>query len=49
VLDKGRSIEEAFRLGIAAGTATAMTSGAEIARKPAVDEILARVQVEAAN
>jgi 1-phosphofructokinase family hexose kinase len=49
VLDKGRSIEEAFRLGIAAGTATAMTSGAEIARKPVVDEILARVQVEAAN
>ncbi|MEX2243698.1 MAG: 1-phosphofructokinase family hexose kinase [Fimbriimonadaceae bacterium] len=49
VLDKGRSIEEAFKLGIAAGTATAMTSGAEIARKPVVDEVLTRVQVEAAN
>jgi 1-phosphofructokinase family hexose kinase len=45
----GKSTLESFRLGIAAGSATAMTDGAEIARKPVVDELLPRVQVERAH
>lgn len=45
----GESPKEAFRLGIAAGTATAMTDGAEIARRPVIAELLPRVQVESAH
>ncbi len=43
------SLLDAFRLGIAAGTATAMTDGAEIASKSGVESLLAQVQVERAH
>lgn len=45
----GATAEDAFKLGIAAATATAMTDGAEIARRPVVDELLPQVQVESAH
>ncbi len=35
-LETGKTIEEAFRWGVACGAATATTSGAEIARKPVI-------------
>jgi 1-phosphofructokinase family hexose kinase len=48
-LVQGKPLREAFALGIAAGTATAMTDGAEIARRSVVDELLAKVQIESAH
>lgn len=48
-LSTGSGLVEAFRLGIAAGAATATTSGAEIARRAVVDELLPLVQVESAH
>ncbi len=39
-------IEEAFRLGIACGAATAMTNGSEIGRKGTIDSLLSQVKVE---
>ena len=48
-LERGSSLEEAFRLGIAAGAATAMTDGAEIARKPVVESLLPLATLERAH
>ena len=45
-IEEGKPLEEAFKWGIAAGAATATTDGSEIARKPVIQELLARVQVE---
>lgn len=45
-LENGGSIEEAFALGVACGTATAMTSGSEIGRKPMIETILPSVRIE---
>jgi 1-phosphofructokinase family hexose kinase len=45
-LEEGRSIEDAFRLGIACGAATATTSGSEIARRPVIEAVLPGVTVE---
>ncbi len=38
-LEDGRPLDEAFRWGLAAGAATATTSGAEIARRPMVEAL----------
>ena len=48
-LVQGETLRKAFALGVAAGTATAMTDGAEIARRSVVDELLPRVQIESAH
>lgn len=48
-LEAGQSLTEAFKLGLAAGAATAATDGSEIARRPVVDALLARAQVESAH
>ncbi len=48
-LDRGSSLEDSFRLGLAAGAATAMTDGAEIARRPVVESLLPRALVESAH
>ena len=45
----GMPLAEAFKLGIAAGAATATTDGAEIARKSVVEELLLRAQVESVH
>lgn len=45
VVERGGGIEEALRVGIAAGAATAMTDGSEIARRPVVEELLNKVQI----
>lgn len=45
-LDSGKGVVEAFAWGIAAGAATAMTTGAEIGRKPAVEKLLPHVRIE---
>lgn len=45
----GSDLEEAFRWGLAAGAATAMTSGADIGRLPAIESLLERAQVEASQ
>ena len=42
----GGNVEEALRLGIACGAATAMTNGSEICRRPVIDTILSQVKVE---
>ena len=44
-LTSGQSPEDAFRLGIACGAATATTDGSEIARRPVIDELLPLVKV----
>lgn len=44
-LTSGQSPEDAFRLGIACGAATATTDGSEIARRPVIDELLQLVKV----
>lgn len=44
-LEDGLSIAEALRLGVACGAATATTSGAEIARRPVIDQLVPGVQV----
>ena len=41
----GRSLEEAFRLGVASGTATAMTPGTELCRLADVRRLLRRVTI----
>jgi len=41
----GHDWEEALRWGVAAGAATALTDGTEIARRPVVQELLARAVV----
>jgi 1-phosphofructokinase family hexose kinase len=48
-LGKGASLQQAFLLGLAAGAATAMTDGAEIARRPVVEELLPRALAESAH
>ncbi len=48
-LERGSSLEDAFRLGLAAGAATAMTDGAEIARRPIVESLLLRAVAESAH
>ncbi|HXH62190.1 MAG TPA: 1-phosphofructokinase family hexose kinase [Fimbriimonadaceae bacterium] len=48
-LEKGSSLEDALRVGVAAGAATATTNGAEIARRAVVEEILPQVTVESAH
>jgi 1-phosphofructokinase family hexose kinase len=45
-LQQGMLVSEAFRLGSAAGAATALTDGAEIARKPVVLRLLEQAEVE---
>jgi 1-phosphofructokinase family hexose kinase len=45
-LEDGRSVEEAFRWGLAAGAATATTDSTEIARKPKVEELFPRAFAE---
>lgn len=44
-LTEGQSLEDAFRLGIAAGAATATTDGSEIARRPVIEKMLPQVRV----
>lgn len=48
-LQMGQSLTDAFRLGLAAGAATAATDGSEIARRPVVDALLPRALVESAH
>ena len=45
-LEKGGSLEDAMRLGSAAGAATAMTNGAEIGRRKNILALLDQVKVE---
>ncbi len=45
-LEQGQTIVDAFRQGLAAGAATAMTDGCEIARGPQVRQLLSSVKVE---
>ena len=45
-LETGKGLEEAFHWGLAAGAATAMTDGSEIARRPVFLELLPQVRVE---
>lgn len=47
--ERGAPIVDAFKLGLAAGAATAATDGSEIARKPVVESLLPRAQVESAH
>lgn len=44
-LETGKSLEEAFRWGLAAGAATAATDGSEIARRPMVEKLFAEAVV----
>lgn len=44
-LDNGAGIEDALRLGCAAGAATAMSSGSDIGRKSDVDELIDQVKI----
>lgn len=44
-LEQGKSLEEAFRWGLAAGAATATTNGSEIARRPIVESLYPRTRV----
>jgi 1-phosphofructokinase family hexose kinase len=46
-LEDGRGVEEAFRWGLAAGAATALTSGSEIARKPVIVELFPQCTTKA--
>jgi 1-phosphofructokinase family hexose kinase len=48
-LERGASLNEAFLLGTAAGAATAMTDGAEIARRPVVESLLPRAHLDPAH
>lgn len=45
-LSRGLSDEEAFRTGVAAGSAAVMTVGTRLCRREDVEEILARLQVD---
>jgi 1-phosphofructokinase len=45
-LERGMQPDDCLRWGVAAGAATATTSGAEICRKPLVEELLGQVVVE---
>lgn len=45
-IEAGKDTNEAFTWGLAAGAATAMTDGSEIARKPVIDELLPKVVVQ---
>jgi 6-phosphofructokinase 2 len=40
----GRSLEDAFTLAVAAGTATVMTAGTELCRKEDVDRLYAELR-----
>lgn len=46
-LEVGKTLEEAFRYGLAAGAATATTDGSEIARRNVVMDLLPHCQVKA--
>jgi fructose-1-phosphate kinase PfkB-like protein len=48
-LERGLSLRDAFLCGLAAGAATAMTDGAEIARKDVVEQLLPRAQADSAH
>lgn len=48
-IEEGKSMEEALRWGMAAGAATAMTGGSEIARKPVILELFPQARVERKN
>ena len=48
-LERGATLHEAFLLGLAAGAATAMTDGAEIARKGVVEQLLPRAKADSAH
>ncbi len=48
-LERGSSLDDSFRLGLAAGAATAMTDGAEIARRPVVERLLPLALTESAH
>ena len=48
-LETGASIEDALRLGCAAGAATAMSTGAQIGKKSDVDELVSQVKVSKAQ
>lgn len=45
-LEQGMSFREALRLGVAAGTATAMTNGSEIGRRETILSLVKEVHVE---
>jgi len=45
-LERGDSVEEAFRWGLAAGAATAITDGSEIGRRPVIERLLPEASVE---
>ncbi|RYG87162.1 1-phosphofructokinase family hexose kinase, partial [bacterium] len=45
-LESGQPPEEALRWGLAAGAATALTDGSEIARRPVVERLYAEASVE---
>ena len=45
-MQTGKSMDEALRWGMAAGAATAMTDGSEIARKPVILELFPQAQVD---
>ena len=47
-LEEGMTEDEAFRWGLAAGAATAMTNGSEIARKPVIEKLIQYANVETA-
>lgn len=44
-LDQGMGIEDALRMGTAAGAATAMSTGADIGRKSDVDDLVSKVKI----
>ena len=45
-IESGKSLDEAFCWGLAAGAATAMTNGSEIARRPIVEKLFPQARVE---
>ncbi len=45
-IEEGLPLDEGFRWGLAAGAATATTSGSEIGRQPMIERLLPLVQVE---
>jgi 6-phosphofructokinase 2 len=46
-LAKGRSLEEAFRVAVAAASAAVMSPGTELCRESEVERLLPRVQIAA--
>ena len=48
-LADGRPVADAFALGVAAGAATAMTSGTELCRREDVERLYAELRAATAN